>query len=34
MLDRVELQLKAGDGGKGAITFRREKFIPFGGPFG
>ena len=34
MLDRVELQIKAGDGGKGAITFRREKFIPFGGPFG
>jgi GTP-binding protein len=34
MLDRVELQLKAGDGGRGAITFRREKFIPYGGPFG
>jgi GTPase len=34
MLDRVELRVKAGDGGKGAVTFRREKFIPFGGPFG
>ena len=34
MLDRVELKLKAGDGGKGAITFRREKYVPFGGPSG
>jgi GTP-binding protein len=34
MLDRVELQLKAGDGGRGAVTFRREKFVPFGGPSG
>ena len=34
MLDKVELRLKAGDGGKGAVTFRREKFVPFGGPFG
>ncbi len=34
MLDRVELKVKAGDGGKGAVAFRREKFIPFGGPFG
>jgi GTPase len=34
MLDKVELQVKAGDGGKGAVTFRREKFVPFGGPFG
>jgi GTPase len=34
MLDRVELRVKAGNGGKGAITFRREKFIPYGGPFG
>jgi GTP-binding protein len=34
MLDKVELVVKAGDGGKGAVTFRREKFVPFGGPFG
>jgi GTPase len=34
MLDRVELKLKAGDGGRGAVTFRHEKFVPFGGPFG
>jgi GTP-binding protein len=34
MLDKVELKLKAGNGGKGAVTFRREKFVPFGGPFG
>jgi GTPase len=34
MLDKVEIKLKAGDGGRGAVTFRREKFIPFGGPFG
>lgn len=34
MMDRVEIQIKAGDGGRGAITFRREKFIPYGGPFG
>lgn len=34
MLDRVELKVKAGDGGRGAVTFRREKFVPFGGPSG
>jgi GTPase len=34
MYDRVELTLKAGNGGNGAITFRREKFVPYGGPFG
>ncbi len=34
MLDKVEITVKAGDGGKGAVTFRREKFVPFGGPFG
>jgi GTPase len=34
MLDKVELRLKAGDGGRGAVTFRREKFVPFGGPSG
>jgi GTP-binding protein len=34
MLDKVELKVKAGDGGRGAVAFRREKYIPFGGPFG
>ncbi|MDP2731120.1 MAG: GTPase ObgE [Dehalococcoidales bacterium] len=34
MFDRVEIRVKAGDGGDGAISFRREKFVPFGGPDG
>ena len=34
MLDRVEIKVKSGEGGRGAVTFRREKFIPYGGPFG
>ena len=33
-IDEAEIFLKAGDGGSGAATFRREKFIPFGGPDG
>jgi GTP-binding protein len=34
MFDRVEIVLKAGDGGDGVVSFRREKFVPFGGPDG
>jgi len=34
MFDRVDIVVKAGDGGDGAITFRREKFAPQGGPDG
>jgi GTPase len=34
MLDKVELRIKAGDGGRGAVAFRREKYVPFGGPSG
>ena len=33
-VDRVELYVKGGDGGRGSATFRREKFIPMGGPDG
>lgn len=33
-LDYAEIQIKAGDGGKGAVTFRREKYVPKGGPSG
>ena len=34
MIDRIELTLKAGDGGNGIVSFRREKFVPRGGPDG
>ena len=34
MFDRVEIRVRAGDGGNGMISFRREKFVPFGGPDG
>jgi len=34
MFDRIEVAVKAGDGGDGAISFRREKFVPLGGPDG
>lgn len=33
-VDRVKLRITAGDGGKGCCSFRREKYIPFGGPDG
>ncbi len=33
-IDEVEIFLKAGDGGNGAVTFRREKHVPRGGPSG
>ncbi|MDO8673893.1 MAG: GTPase ObgE [Dehalococcoidia bacterium] len=32
--DRAKIYAKAGDGGGGIIHFRREKFIPYGGPDG
>ena len=34
MIDRVEIQAHAGAGGAGAMSFRREKFVPRGGPDG
>ncbi|HTJ20982.1 MAG TPA: GTPase ObgE [Gemmatimonadaceae bacterium] len=33
-IDRVVVNVKAGDGGSGIISFRREKFVPLGGPDG
>ncbi len=33
-LDEAKIYVKAGDGGAGAVSFRREKFIEFGGPDG
>ena len=33
-LDRTKIYVKAGDGGNGAHSFRREKYIEFGGPDG
>jgi GTPase len=32
--DRVKIFVKSGDGGAGALSFRREKFVPRGGPDG
>jgi GTP-binding protein len=34
MFDRVEIKIKAGNGGDGIASFRREKFVPLGGPDG
>ena len=33
-LDEAKIHLKAGDGGAGCVSFRREKFVEYGGPDG
>ena len=33
-LDQVKINIRSGDGGAGCVSFRREKFIEFGGPDG
>ena len=33
-IDQANIILKAGKGGNGIVSFRREKFVPAGGPSG
>jgi len=33
-LDQAKVYVRSGDGGNGCVSFRREKFVEFGGPDG
>src|SRR5438309_11901337 len=33
-LDQAKVYIRSGDGGAGSVSFRREKFVEFGGPDG
>ncbi len=34
MIDQAYIHVRGGNGGRGAVSFRREKYVPFGGPDG
>ena len=33
-VDQVKVHIKAGKGGDGLVSFRHEKYVAYGGPFG